>query len=207
MSEDEEWTPPTEAELKVFSTCNTVCPLYSHFLGCFSVYWNTDTHRSHQLYQCMLKHRQTQRLHQVLAARRERSDKISKLMGDYMLKVNCVYPRRSSEFISSQGYRMLATLCPICECVELQDRQGAKYCVACQEVIITFASWDPLLLCLGSFVTSQQVNSDRYFLHQVDCHETSKDNPALSQQAASGVRAFYNLFVIVKIRQMFSITI
>jgi len=92
MSEDEEWTPPTEAELK------------------------------------------------VLAARRERSDKISKLMGDYMLK----------------GYRMLATLCPICECVELQDRQGAKYCVACQEV---------------------------------DCHETSKDNPALSQQAASGVRA------------------
>jgi len=92
MSEDEEWTPPTEAELK------------------------------------------------VLAARRERSDKISKLMGDYMLK----------------GYRMLATLCPLCECVELQDRQGAKYCVACQEV---------------------------------DCHETSKDNPALSQQAAIGVRA------------------
>jgi len=92
MSEDEEWTPPTEAELK------------------------------------------------VLAARRERSDKISKLMGDYMLK----------------GFRMLATLCPLCECVELQDRQGAKYCVACQEV---------------------------------DCHETSKDNPALSQQAAIGVRA------------------
>merc|ERR1712105_520836 len=51
---------------------------------------------------------------------------------------------------------MLATLCPICECVELQDRQGAKCCVACQEV---------------------------------DCHETSKDNPALSQQAAIGVRA------------------
>ena len=70
MRDDEEWTPPTEAELK------------------------------------------------VLASRRERSDKISKLMGDYMLK----------------GYRMLATLCPICECVELQDRQGAKYCVACQEV-------------------------------------------------------------------------
>ena len=92
MRDDEEWTPPTEAELK------------------------------------------------VLASRRERSDKISKLMGDYMLK----------------GYRMLATLCPICECVELQDRQGAKYCVACQEV---------------------------------DCQETSKDNPALSQQAASGVRA------------------
>ena len=100
----------------------------------------------------------------------------------------------------SEGYRMLATLCPICECVELQDRQGAKYCVACQEVIVTIA------FVLGSFVTSQQVNSVRYFLHQVDCHETSKDNPALSQQAASGVRAFYTLFVFAKIRQMFAIT-
>lgn len=95
MSEDEdwappedEWTPPTEAEMK------------------------------------------------VLAARRERSDKISKLMGDYLLK----------------GFKMLASSCPQCTTVELQDRQGAKYCVACQEV---------------------------------DCHETSKDNPAISQIAAS----------------------
>jgi len=76
----------------------------------------------------------------VLAAKRERSDKISKLMGDYMLK----------------GYRMLATTCAHCMCVQLQDRHGVNYCVACQEV---------------------------------DCHETSKDNPALSSRAASGVRA------------------
>jgi len=88
MSEDEEWTPPTEAEMK------------------------------------------------VLQAKRERSDKISKIMGDYLLK----------------GYRMLATSCPICSNIELQDRSGNKYCVACQEV---------------------------------DCQETSKDNPAISQQAAS----------------------
>ena len=110
-------------------------------------------------------------------------------------------PEGDLNFFSYQGYRMLATLCPICECVELQDRQGAKYCVACQEVIVTIA------FVLGSFVTSQQVNSDRYFLYQVDCHETSKDNPALSQQAASGVRAFYTLLVFDKIRQMFAITI
>merc|ERR1719309_305506 len=51
---------------------------------------------------------------------------------------------------------MLATCCPQCQNVELQDRQGVKYCVACQEV---------------------------------DCQETSKDNPALSSRAASGVRA------------------
>jgi len=88
MSEDEEWTPPSEAEMK------------------------------------------------VLQAKRERSDKISKLMGDYLLK----------------GYRMLATSCPQCFNIELQDRSGNKYCVACQEV---------------------------------DCHENSKDNPAISQRAAS----------------------
>ena len=68
---------------------------------------------------------------------------------------------------------MLATLCPLCECVELQDRQGAKYCVACQEVLLPFSQNRSLL------------NKTNY---QVDCHETSKDNPALSQQAAIGVR-------------------
>jgi hypothetical protein len=47
---------------------------------------------------------------------------------------------------------MLATSCPQCGNIELQDRSGNKYCVACQEV---------------------------------DCHETSKDNPAISQRAAS----------------------
>ena len=91
MSDSEdEWTPPTEAEMK------------------------------------------------VIQAKRERSDKISKVMGDYLLK----------------GYKMLATSCRICLTVELQDKQGGKFCVACQEV---------------------------------DCHETSKDDPALSQQAASRI--------------------
>jgi len=74
----------------------------------------------------------------VIQAKRERSDKISKLMGDYLLK----------------GYKMLATSCQVCFTVELQDRSGLKFCVACQEV---------------------------------DCHETSKDDPALSQQAAERV--------------------
>ena len=76
----------------------------------------------------------------------------------------------------NQGYRMLATLCPLCECVELQDRQGAKYCVACQEVLLPIAH---LTLLTKNY--------------QVDCHETSKDNPALSQQAAIGVRQIQNM--------------
>ncbi len=54
----------------------------------------------------------------ILTARRERSDKISKLLGDYMLK----------------GYKMLATTCPDCDAIELQDRSGQVYCVGCAEV-------------------------------------------------------------------------
>lgn len=74
----------------------------------------------------------------VIQAKRERSDKISKLMGDYLLK----------------GYKMLATSCSVCYTVELQDRAGLKFCVACQEV---------------------------------DSHENSKDDPALSREAAERV--------------------
>ena len=54
----------------------------------------------------------------IINARRERSDKISKIMGQYMLK----------------GYKMLATCCPKCGTIELEDRQNQKYCVACEEV-------------------------------------------------------------------------
>lgn len=71
----------------------------------------------------------------VINARRERSDKISKLMSEYLLK----------------GYKMLATTCPKCMSIELKTREGEVYCVACSEV---------------------------------DCEETSKDNPLLNRQAA-----------------------
>ena len=62
----------------------------------------------------------------VIQAKRERSDKISKLMGDYLLK----------------GYKMLATSCPICFTVELQDRWGhciylfqfAEECISLEEI-------------------------------------------------------------------------
>ncbi|XP_069750073.1 protein ZNRD2 isoform X2 [Narcine bancroftii] len=54
----------------------------------------------------------------VIEARRERQDKISKLMGDYLLK----------------GYRMLAESCVECGTVLLQDKKQKNYCVACQEL-------------------------------------------------------------------------
>ncbi|XP_029304174.1 protein ZNRD2 isoform X2 [Cottoperca gobio] len=54
----------------------------------------------------------------VIQARRERQDKISKLMGDYLLK----------------GYRMLGDCCGVCGTILLQDKQQKIYCVSCQEL-------------------------------------------------------------------------
>ncbi|CAG5872310.1 unnamed protein product [Menidia menidia] len=54
----------------------------------------------------------------VIQARRDRQDKISKLMGDYLLK----------------GYKMLGDCCDLCGTILLQDKHQKKYCVACQEL-------------------------------------------------------------------------
>ncbi|XP_007553257.1 protein ZNRD2 isoform X1 [Poecilia formosa] len=54
----------------------------------------------------------------VIQARRERQDKISKLMGDYLLK----------------GFKMLGDCCEACGTILLQDRQQKNYCVSCQEL-------------------------------------------------------------------------
>ena len=54
----------------------------------------------------------------VINARRERSDKISKLNWKLL----------------AQRFRMLATTCEVCGTVELQDKHGKIYCVACEEI-------------------------------------------------------------------------
>ncbi|XP_040036770.2 protein ZNRD2 [Gasterosteus aculeatus] len=54
----------------------------------------------------------------VIQARRDRQDKISKLMGDYLLK----------------GFRMLGECCDVCGTILLQDKQHKNYCVSCQEL-------------------------------------------------------------------------
>ena len=108
----------------------------------------------------------------VALAKRERSDKISKLMADYLLKgklsVSCWYkantPFHQQLLVEVQnyinyiftGYKMLATTCKVCDTIELQDKQDRIHCIACQEI---------------------------------DCQETSKDNPALSRAAANSTLA------------------
>ncbi|XP_037092027.1 protein ZNRD2-like [Pollicipes pollicipes] len=54
----------------------------------------------------------------VIQAKRERADKISSLMGSYLLK----------------GYKMLNETCPKCTTIYLRDKQDELYCVACVEV-------------------------------------------------------------------------
>ena len=54
----------------------------------------------------------------VLEEGRQRSDKISRLMGAYLLK----------------RYRMLSETCYVCKNILLQSPQGVKYCVNCEEI-------------------------------------------------------------------------
>ncbi|XP_022656904.1 Sjoegren syndrome/scleroderma autoantigen 1 homolog isoform X2 [Varroa destructor] len=54
----------------------------------------------------------------VIEARRERNDKISSIIGGYLLR----------------GYKMLGETCELCDTIILETRQGVKYCVACHEV-------------------------------------------------------------------------
>lgn len=54
----------------------------------------------------------------VIEARRERNNKISSIMGQYLLK----------------GYKMLAITCPTCDTILLEDKQTNKYCIGCSEV-------------------------------------------------------------------------
>lgn len=53
-----------------------------------------------------------------MRVKRERSNKISKIMGQYLLK----------------GYRMLGSTCNKCQAILVQDRQGVDYCIGCSEV-------------------------------------------------------------------------
>ena len=60
----------------------------------------------------------TEEEQKLLQLKRERSDKISKLMSQYLLK----------------GHKMLATTCDICTTIELEDKSGRKHCIGCEEI-------------------------------------------------------------------------
>ncbi|AWO99909.1 putative arrestin-C-like [Scophthalmus maximus] len=89
----------------------------------------------------------------VIHARRERQDKISKLMGAYLLK----------------GYRMLGECCDVCGTILLQDRQQKHYCVSCQELDSDVDKDNPALNAQAA-------------LSQVRERQLAAQAPALSQE-------------------------
>ncbi|XP_015750369.1 PREDICTED: Sjoegren syndrome/scleroderma autoantigen 1 homolog [Acropora digitifera] len=58
---------------------------------------------------------------------RERNDRISALMGQYMLR----------------GYRMLGSVCEVCGTVLLKNLDQEDYCVACKEVDVVLDTQPP----------------------------------------------------------------
>ncbi|MGH0144190.1 UNVERIFIED_CONTAM: hypothetical protein FKN15_005905 [Acipenser sinensis] len=106
----------------------------------------------------------------VIQARRERQDKISKLMGGYLLK----------------GYRMLGECCEECSTILMQDKQKKNYCVACQELDSDMDKDNPvcsphpeLSLCLWFQTILMQDKQKKNYC--VACQELDsdmdKDNP------------------------------
>ncbi|XP_070576447.1 protein ZNRD2-like isoform X2 [Ptychodera flava] len=65
----------------------------------------------------------------IIQAKRERTDKISSIMGEYLLK----------------GYKMLGTCCDTCGTILLRDKQQKDYCIACNELDTEHAKDNPVL--------------------------------------------------------------
>ncbi|VDM25097.1 unnamed protein product [Hydatigera taeniaeformis] len=83
--------------------------------------------------------------------RHKRSDKISSLLGQYLLK----------------GWRMLEDCCPVCDTILLMSKDGALYCVGCSEVDI-----QPLQKVGAAAIEPSKLNGN-------DENETSPSPPKL----------------------------
>ncbi|XP_056592888.1 protein ZNRD2 isoform X2 [Triplophysa dalaica] len=116
----------------------------------------------------------------VIQARRERQDKISKVMGDYLLK----------------GYKMLGECCELCGTILLQDKQKKNYCVACQELDSDIDKDNPALNAQAALT---QVRERQLATQPTpESNGTSSNDPPLSitgqprpehcEGAASGLR-------------------
>uniref|UniRef100_A0A8C5Q7N8 Zinc ribbon domain containing 2 n=1 Tax=Leptobrachium leishanense TaxID=445787 RepID=A0A8C5Q7N8_9ANUR len=110
----------------------------------------------------------------ILRARRERQDRISRLMGDYLLK----------------GYKMLGESCDTCGTILLQDRQKKFLCVSCQELDSDTEKDNPVL--------NPQAALSQVREHQL-CHQARdqprQDNiPPPHPQAALSERPSLNHF-------------
>lgn len=78
-------------------------------------------------------------------AKQERSNQISHLMGEHMLR----------------GYRMLDRLCNRCDTILLLDRSGVDYCVYCNEISSVASKDDPVTNDRAANSGYEQVNRTR----------------------------------------------
>lgn len=112
----------------------------------------------------------------IIEARQERSNQISKLMGEYMLK----------------GYRMLDKLCH-CGTILLQGRDGVDYCVACNELETECAKDDPVLSSEAARVAvlegSPAIQNPHRQINRLNFYETASSQTTYensSKQQAQG---------------------
>ncbi|NP_001079517.1 zinc ribbon domain containing 2 S homeolog [Xenopus laevis] len=97
----------------------------------------------------------------ILRARRERQDRISRLMGDYLLK----------------GYRMLGDSCDSCGTILLQDKQKKLLCVSCQELDSDTEKDNPVL--------NHQAALSQVREHQLSLQTCQENPPAQEAQSVS----------------------
>ncbi|XP_063173040.1 protein ZNRD2 [Candoia aspera] len=116
----------------------------------------------------------------VIQARRERQDKISKLMSEYLLK----------------GYRMLGECCEECGTILLQDKQKKLYCVTCQELNSDVDKDNPALNAQAALsqVRERQLAANSDGVASTECLSSLPSarqvpRPEHCEGAASGLRA------------------
>ncbi|XP_044126149.1 protein ZNRD2 [Bufo gargarizans] len=99
----------------------------------------------------------------ILRARRERQDKISRRMGDYLLN----------------GYRMLAESCDTCGTILLQNRQKKTLCIACEELDSDTEKDNPVLnpQAALSQVREHQLSLQENHVHDVPAAVTPVIKP------------------------------
>nr|XP_047132810.1 protein ZNRD2 isoform X1 [Hydra vulgaris] len=83
-----------------------------------------------------------------LKAKRDRSNKISKLMGDYLLK----------------GYKMLGTVCQKCQAILMQNKQHEIYCVFFKAILMQNKQQE--IYCVGCEEVDKLINKDAQYFKQ-----------------------------------------
>ncbi|CAH8869233.1 unnamed protein product [Trichobilharzia szidati] len=110
---------------------------------------------------------------EITKNKRQRSDKISNLMGHYLLK----------------GWRMLNESCPKCETILFQQPSGQHYCVACIEVDIDTPS--------AKKQSIDHRKSPEMFQHlSLELSSPDKDNVIVSALSKTIKRTLYNSLAV-----------